>query len=322
MNAEQAKENPAKAGEMKAGPVTTAEPKADPPKTSENKSVEGEVKAAPVTIPESKADLAKTSANKSPEAKTGEKKIDLVRIRDLGVALGGKRILAGVNADLARGKITALIGLNGSGKTTLLKAILKEIPYTGRIEFRCGHDHSHPNPEHVGYVPQKLHFDANLPLTVRDLMSLAMQRRPLFFGVSRRVKRMLEPMLLLVGAPKSLLEHPVEKISGGELQRVLLALALHPNPELLLLDEPAAGVDFQDQELFYDLLARLNKETGVTILLVSHDLSVVSKQAHHVLCLKDGCIQCQGPPEEIPSMLTQTFGTDKGIFTHAHHHLE
>jgi zinc transport system ATP-binding protein len=320
MNAEKAKEIPAKAGEVKTGAVATPEPKTDSPKTNENKPAAGEVKA--VATPEPKADLAKTSANKSAEANAGEKKADLVRIRDLGVALGGKRILSGVNADLARGKITALIGLNGSGKTTLLKAILKEIPYTGRIEFRCGHDHSHPNPEHVGYVPQKLHFDANLPLTVRDLMTLAMQRRPLFFGVSRRVKRMLEPMLALVGAPKSLLDHPVEKISGGELQRVLLALALHPNPELLLLDEPAAGVDFQDQEMFYDLLARLNKETGVTILLVSHDLSVVSKQAHHVLCLKDGQIQCQGPPEEIPSMLTQTFGTDKGIFTHAHHHHE
>jgi zinc transport system ATP-binding protein len=247
---------------------------------------------------------------------------DLVRIRNLGVELGGNRILSGVNADLAAGKITALIGLNGSGKTTLLKAILKEVPYSGRIEFRCGHDHSKPDPEHVGYVPQKLHFDAHLPLTVRDLLALSLQRRPLFFGVSKRVQRMFGPMLALVGAPSHLLEHPVDKISGGELQRVLLALALHPNPELLLLDEPAAGVDFQDQEMFYDLLARLNKERGVTILLVSHEVSVVMKRAHHVLCLKDGQIQCQGPPEEIPSMLSQTFGTDKGIFTHAHHHHE
>jgi zinc transport system ATP-binding protein len=86
------------------------------------------------------------------------------------------------------------------------------------------------------------------------------------------------------------------------------------------LDEPAAGVDFQDQEKFYHLLARLNRERGVTILLVSHDLSVVSKHAHQVLCLANGKIQCQGPPSEIPSMLSQTFGTDMGIFTHAHHH--
>jgi len=244
----------------------------------------------------------------------------LLHIRDLEVELGGNRVLTRVNAALTRGQITALIGLNGSGKTTLLRAILKEVPYRGRIEFHCGHDHSHPMPEHVGYVPQKLHFDAKLPLTVRDLLALALQRRPLFLGISSRVTRKLEPMLAQVGAPAVLLDRPVDKISGGELQRVLLALALEPNPELLLLDEPAAGVDFRDQEMFYDLLARLNRERGVTILLVSHEMDMVSKHVHHVLCLKDGCIQCQGAPREIGEYLHQTFGTDVGIFSHAHHH--
>lgn len=242
-----------------------------------------------------------------------------MRIRDLSVELGGNPILAQVDADLARGQITALIGLNGSGKTTMLKAILKEIPYRGVIHFHCGHDHSHPTPEHVGYVPQRLQCDANMPLTVRDLLALALQRRPLFFGIGGKTRRQLAHMLASVAAPEALLDRPVEKISGGELQRVLLALALHPNPELLLLDEPAAGVDFQDQEKFYDFLARLNGETGVSILLVSHDLNIVSKHAHHVLCLKDGRIQCQGPPQEIlkGESLRQTFG-DKGIFGHHH----
>jgi zinc transport system ATP-binding protein len=245
---------------------------------------------------------------------------ELVQIVDLGVTLGGNRILRRVNAGLTRGKITAAIGLNGAGKTTLLKAILKEVPYTGRIEFRCGHDHRRPTPEHIGYVPQKLYFDAQLPLTVRDLLALALQRRPLFFGISRRLERQFVAMLSHVGSPADLLDRPVDKISGGELQRVLLALALYPNPELLLLDEPAAGVDFQDQERFYDYLARLNKETGVTILLVSHDISMVSRHAHHVLCLKDGRIQCQGAPEDIVHSegLNQIFGVSKGIFTHTH----
>src|ERR1700730_4304427 len=101
----------------------------------------------------------------------------LVSLRDLHVDLGGTPILRGVTAEVKRGQITALIGLNGSGKTTLLRAILKEVPYRGRIEFHCGHDHSRPMPEHVGYVPQKLYFDAKLPLTVRDLLALALQRR-------------------------------------------------------------------------------------------------------------------------------------------------
>jgi zinc transport system ATP-binding protein len=110
----------------------------------------------------------------------------LVQIRDVAVRLGGRDILRGVNGDLARGKITALIGLNGSGKTTLLRAILKETSYSGSILFHCGHDHSRPTPKHVGYVPQRLAIDANLPLTVGDLLALALQNLPLFLGFSRR----------------------------------------------------------------------------------------------------------------------------------------
>jgi zinc transport system ATP-binding protein len=248
----------------------------------------------------------------------------LVEIRDLSVTLGGVPILRHVNATLERGSITALMGLNGSGKTTLLRAILKEIPYTGKIIFHCGHDHRRQTPEHVGYVPQKLHTDANLPLTVRDLLALALQRRPLFLGVSRTVERTMLSILERVGvrdAP-AMLDRLVDKLSGGELQRVLMGLALHPDPELLLLDEPAAGIDFQDQEKFYELLARLNRETGVTILLVSHERDVVSKYANYVLCLKDGHIPCQGSPREIPlhEMLAKTYGPDMRLYEHQHTH--
>jgi zinc transport system ATP-binding protein len=250
----------------------------------------------------------------------------LVDICGLGVTLGGVRILDDVSASLERHRITALIGLNGSGKTTLLRAILKEIPYSGRVEFHCGHDHRRPAPQHVGYVPQKLRTDANLPLTVRDLLALALQRRPLFLGVSPRVRRILPDLLDRVGIrnPEEMLNRPVDKLSGGELQRVLMGLALQPNPELLLLDEPAAGIDFKDQEKFYALIDRLNKETGVTILLVSHDLSVVSRFAHHVLCLKDGHIACEGRPGDLPfnDLIGKTFGTEKALYGHQHHGAE
>ena len=127
-------------------------------------------------------------------------------------------------------------------------------------------------------------------------------------------------MLRDVGATESLLDKPVEKISGGELQRVLLALALQPEPELLLLDEPAAGIDVKGQEQFYDLINRVNRERGTTILLVSHDINMVSRHAHQVLCMKDGAIHCQAPPRQItPEMLQQIFGTQHGMFVHDHH---
>jgi ABC-type Mn2+/Zn2+ transport system ATPase subunit len=248
----------------------------------------------------------------------------LVTLRDVRVELGGNPVLRGVSADVARGRITALIGLNGSGKTTLLRAILKEVPlYGGRIAFHCGHDHKRATPEHVGYVPQRLQVDARLPLTVKDLLGLALLKRPLFFGVGRATEARMEALLAKVfWRPQSILDRPVEKLSGGELQRVLLALALEPKPELLLLDEPAAGIDFQDQEKFYDLLARLNADTGVTIILVSHELNVVIKHAHHVLCLKDGRVQCEGPPRDILTgrLLAETFGGEQGLYTHHHHH--
>jgi zinc transport system ATP-binding protein len=244
----------------------------------------------------------------------------LVTIRDLYVTLGGSPILRGVNADVQAGRISALIGLNGSGKTTLLRALVREVPFQGRIDFHCGHDHSQATPEHIGYVPQKLRIESNLPLTVADLFALALQRRPLFFGISRFARTEMERLLERVGAGH-LADQQVEKLSGGQLQRVLLALALQPRPELLLLDEPAAGIDFQDLQPFYQLLTDLNRESGVTILLVSHDLNVVGQLVSHVFCLQDGRIVCEGSPEETLTneVLARTFGPQTRVYLHHHH---
>lgn len=245
----------------------------------------------------------------------------LVGIRDLHVELGGRTVLDGVTAEIPAGQITAILGLNGSGKTTLLRAMVREYSFRGEIRFHCGHDHSKPSPEHIGYVPQRLNIDARLPLTVQDLLAMALQRRPLFLGISHKLKAKIQTMLENVGMA-DFRDVPVEGLSGGQLQRVLLALAIEPQPELLLLDEPAAGIDFKDQQRFYDLISNLNARTGVTVLLVSHELTMVSKHAHHILCLRDGRIQCQGTPFEImkPEVLAQTFGTDMQQFQHYHPH--
>jgi zinc transport system ATP-binding protein len=243
----------------------------------------------------------------------------LATIRKLQVTLGGRPILKGIDADLARGKITALIGLNGSGKTTLLRALIRECSYQGEVRYFCGHDHTHHRPDHVGYVPQRLAIDARLPLTVREFFALALQKRPLFLGISSAVSKRAGELLSRVGAGH-LLNRPVAKLSGGEMQRILLSLALEPQPELLLLDEPAAGIDFADQKPFYDLLAEINRERKVTILIVSHDLSIVSDRVHHVLCLKDGRIECQGLPGEVltSETMTRIFGQGKKLYAHTH----
>ncbi|WP_020475650.1 metal ABC transporter ATP-binding protein [Zavarzinella formosa] len=243
----------------------------------------------------------------------------LASIQNLSISLGGRQILNGVNADILRNKITALIGLNGSGKSTLLKALIREIPYRGQIKFFCGHDHTLPQPKHVGYVPQKLAIDGRLPLTVREFFALSLQRRPIFLGIAERVTQTADRLLSIVGA-RHLLNRPIAKLSGGELQRVLLSLALQPNPELLLLDEPAAGIDFADEKPFYDLLADINRRQGVSILIVSHDISIVSEHSHHVLCLQNGKVVCQGPPGEVltPELMGTTFGQGKRLYGHDH----
>jgi zinc transport system ATP-binding protein len=241
----------------------------------------------------------------------------LVSLRDLRVELGGAQILRGVTANIARGQITALIGLNGSGKTTLLRALVNEYPHTGTIQFHCGHDHSKPYPEAIGYVPQRLTLDARLPLTVVDFLALTLSRRPLFFGISKKTRQRSREILQRVDVAECL-DIPLEGLSGGQLQRVLLALALEPQPELLLLDEPAAGIDFKDQKKFYELIATLNRETGVTVLLVSHDLGMVQAHSHEVMCLRNGAIQCQGPPGEVltPINMSLVFGAELHMFPH------
>ncbi len=243
----------------------------------------------------------------------------LLSIEELWVERGRTPILRGLTADVVRGRITALIGLNGSGKSTLLRTLLGEFPYRGRLRYRCGHDHTRPKPEYVGYVPQKLSLDPRLPLTVRDLLGLALARRPLFLGLGRKLNARVQAALDKVGVG-DLIDLPVDGLSGGQLQRVLLALALDPNPELLLLDEPAAGIDFKTQHAFYELIAEINRTTPVTILLVSHDLQVVRRFAGHVLCLRDGVVQCQGPPAVVltEDVLADTFGDEMRALGHRH----
>ena len=243
-----------------------------------------------------------------------------VTMRDLRVSLGGREIIRGIDADLRRGQVTSLIGMNGAGKTTLVRALLGEIPYTGELRFACKHDPRTPDLGHVGYVPQRLRIEGNLPLTVLDLFGLSLGRSAWFLSWGRSLRARAISNLEGIGA-SHLIDAQVSNLSGGELQRVLLALALQPTPELLLLDEPAAGIDFRMKEEFYQLISRLNRELGVTVLMVSHDLSMVGKVTDHVLCMKDGRIECKGTPHDLlhGDALARTFGTEQGLYVHRAH---
>ncbi len=170
-----------------------------------------------------------------------------------------------------------MIGRNGAGKTTLLKAILGQTPYTGRITyFNCqGKEITRPR---IGYVPQFLAFDRSTPVTVEDLFCANRSRIPVWMSHGKKRQKEAESLLEKVGGT-GLFRKKLGALSGGELQRVLLAFALDPLPDLLLLDEPVSAVDRKGVGVFYDLVTSLRSEYHMPVILVSHDLGHVKKYA-------------------------------------------
>lgn len=240
-----------------------------------------------------------------------------LRLTDVTVTLGGRDILSKVTFTPEVGKLNAIIGPNGAGKTTLLRAILGLLPYSGQIDI--GRD-QRGRPLRVGYVPQRLDFDRGMPLSVIDFLCAGSQRWPVWLGHTGRARRIAQAELTRVGAA-GWDDRPLGKLSGGELQRVLLAMALTAQPDILLLDEPVSGVDVSGEGLFCDLLGSLQKEGKYTMLLVSHDLSIVTEHAQYILCLNHS-VQCQG--ETVQTLTAENlkalYQYDVGLFGHNHAH--
>ncbi len=229
---------------------------------------------------------------------------------DVSVSLGGNKVLDRVSAQVPAGGSTAIIGPNGAGKTTLLLALLGEVSYEGRIHIGCKRESCR---HRVGYVPQRLAFDRDMPVTVLEFMVMGHQSLPLWFGVQRKYRERARELLRYVKAD-GLEARRLGALSGGELQRVLLALALGQDPDLLVLDEPAAGVDFHGETLFCELLESLRRKWGFTQLMVTHDLSTVTHHASHVICLNRE-VAAEGPPNEVltPENLAAIFGMHMGL---------
>ena len=219
--------------------------------------------------------------------------IDLERV---SVRRGGQTVLQDVDMHIHCGQLTVLIGQNGAGKTTLVRALLGELPHTGAIRHlnEVGRPVGHLR---TGYVPQHLDFDREMPVTVADFMAAAFSRRPVWTGISRKTRSRVAEALQQVQA-EELLTRPLGRCSGGEMQRVLLALAMNPAPDLLVLDEPVSGVDQNGLALFLDTVTSLKKSHHMAILLVSHDLQLVREYADHVVLL-DKTVLCQGAPDYV-----------------------
>lgn len=221
-------------------------------------------------------------------------KLCRIEVDKLNVSFGAQTPLKDVSLHIHCGELTALIGTNGAGKTTLLRALLGQIEYKGTIRHLTS-DGRPAADLRTGYVPQQLEFDRSTPVTVMDFMAGSLSRRAVFLCVSKKTRAKVMAALERTHCAQ-LADRALGALSGGELQRVLLALALTPQPDLLILDEPVSGVDQNGLESFYQTVDELKHKNHMAILLVSHDLSVVERYADRVV-LMQGTVVKQGAPE-------------------------
>lgn len=247
--------------------------------------------------------------------------MDALKVENLCVKSGGLHLLENITFSVEEGKIVAIIGPNGAGKTTLIKAILGLIPYdTGSVTLFGRPLKYNKLPIRVGYVPQRIQFDRTFPMTVSELLSFTLPHSYKFpLHQKKEEKENISRLLETVGAHE-LMHRNIGRLSGGELQRVMIAKAIVNDPEILFLDEQASGVDLEGQERFHDLVKRLNKEKNLTAILISHDLNVVYRFADDVLCLNRKLV-CSGKPEETltDDVIKSVYGEMMGAYIHSCH---
>ena len=202
-----------------------------------------------------------------------------IKMNHLGVTIGNQTILEDVNMHIHCGTLNAVIGRNGAGKTTLIRAILNDIPHEGSIDFRDT-ENGHMRRMKIGYV-----------------MASYQGKAPVFLYKKKRLYEEIQEALRIFEV-ENLIDRQVCNLSGGQLQRVLLSMAIMDEPNLLLLDEPVSGIDQNGMELFYRTMDYLKKNFDLAIILISHDLDYVAKYADKVLLL-DKKILKQGTPKEV-----------------------
>jgi len=243
----------------------------------------------------------------------------ILKVENLNVESEGERILENLSFEVKEGEVLTILGPNGAGKTVLLKTLLGILPYKGKIEWtppiqgrglplrgktsRPGH----PKKIKIGYVPQRLPFIKDIPMSVGE-----------FFKLKVSSEKEVKEILNSIGLKKDILEKKIGDLSSGQFQRILVGWALVGNPQVLLFDEPTTGIDISGQESIYELLEKLRKERNLTILLVTHDLSIVYKLATNCLCLNKKML-CYSVPKELTSeRLSQLYGGKIKFYQHSH----
>jgi zinc transport system ATP-binding protein len=231
----------------------------------------------------------------------------LLDVKNLSVKFGDVMVLESVNFSLGKGDILTIIGPNGAGKTVLVKSILGLIPHEGEVAFN-GRQISTQLTQ-IGYVPQGLDFDRTFPITAKELLDLVSKK-----ATPEEIKTVCQHLEI-----EKILSKKIGTLSGGQMQRILIARAVSGNPKLLIMDEPTAGVDIGGVKSFYDIVEHLNKEHGITIILISHEIDMVYSLASKVLCLNKKML-CVGTPKEAitKNILEKLYGGNFGPKEHIH----
>ena len=218
------------------------------------------------------------------------------KIENITVKRDNQVILKDVTFDVHCGELTMVIGRNGAGKSTLLKALLNEMDHTGKVEFLDMKENKKRKIK-IGYVPQSLNVERDMPTTVYDMFASYISNKPVWFKKDKKTEEKIKENLKIFGA-EQLIDKKVGNLSGGELQRILLAIATTPIPNLLILDEPVSGIDRNGTRDFYQILSELKEKYDMSIILVSHDLDLVKKFADKVILLDKKIIK-DGNAEEV-----------------------
>lgn len=224
--------------------------------------------------------------------------LHLTKIENITVEKDNQKIIHDISFEINCNEITMIVGRNGAGKSTLLKAILGEIPHKGKVEFYDKKENKYKKIS-IGYVPQSLNIERDMPTTVYDMFASYVSNKPVWLKKNKTLEEKILEQLKIFGA-ESTINKRVGNLSGGELQRVLLAIATTPIPNLLILDEPVSGIDVKGTLEVYEILTMLKQKYDMSVLLVSHDIELVNKYADKVILL-DKTIVKQGKPEEVLS---------------------
>lgn len=219
-----------------------------------------------------------------------------IKANHISVKMGNDEILKDINLHIHCKELTVIIGRNGAGKTTLLKSLLGEVKHTGTIQFMDTKENM-ARRLRIGYVPQSINVEKHMPTTVYDLFASFISNVPVWLKKDKKAETKIKDSLRNFGV-ENLINKSIGDLSGGELQRVLLAISTYNEPNLLILDEPISGIDKNGIQTFFEYINMLKKEHDMSIILVAHDLDLVKKYADRVILL-DKTILKEGSPEEV-----------------------